>query len=186
MSRFLSSIAFTAVAVVCVAFNPQGLAQGNAQKKEKQALVIEGKIERVVGKDQVILRTTDSKEVTVYVSPRTTYVIEGKTVEFTTLRPGTTIAVEYDLRDNRYEAVRISDLTLVEGEVIRVIEKDQVVLRTPEKKEIIIYVSPQTRYQLTETGGTIVDLRPGTSINVYYDVNDRRNMARRIFLPRRK
>src|SRR5437588_539355 len=101
--------ACAALAVAGMAFILQESAQGNAQKKEKRTLFIEGKIDRVVEKDRVILRTTEDKEVTVYVSPKTTYLIEGKTVEFTTLRPGLTVAVEYDLRDNRYEAVQIVD-----------------------------------------------------------------------------
>jgi hypothetical protein len=187
MKRFLPKFfAWAALTVAGMTFMLQEPAQVSAQKKEKRALFVEGKIERVVEKDRVILRTTEDKEVTVYVSPKTTYLIEGKTVEFTTLKPGITVAVEYDVRDNRYEAVRIVDLTLVEGEVVRVLENDQVVLRTPDKKEIIVYVNPQTRYQLTPSGGTLVDVRPGTNVHVYYNVHEKRNIAHRIAHPRKK
>ena len=147
--------AWSAIVVTGVAFVLQAPAHVSAQKKEKRTLFVEGKIERVVEKDRVVIRTNEDKEVIAHVSPKTAYVIEGKTVEFTTLRPGITVGVEYDLRDNRYEAVRIVDLTLVEGEVVRVLDKDQVVLRTPDKKEIIVYVNPQTRYQFNDQRGSV-------------------------------
>jgi hypothetical protein len=172
---------YFALAVLGLVICLQGPADA-AQKKSK-VLFVEGKIERI-DKDTVILRSSEDKEVTVYVNPRTTYLIGGKTVEFTTLKPGTVVAVEYDLRDNRYEAVRVADVTLLEAEVIRV-EKDQVILRGPEKNEVIIYVNPQTRYQLTPSGGTIVDVQPGSRVNVYYNVYERRNLAQRIFVRRK-
>jgi Domain of unknown function (DUF5666) len=157
-----------------------------AKQKGKKTVYVEGKIERVPGKDNIVIRTTDDKDMTIHVSPKTAYVFAGKTVEFSTLKPGQVVFVEYDQDEDRIIASRIGDLTLVEGEVVRVVDKDQVVLRTPDKKEVIVYVTPETRYQLTTSGGAFTDLRPGTTISVYYNVNDRRNHAHRIFLPRKK
>ena len=69
--------------------------------------------------------------------------------------------------------------------MLRVVGKDQVIVRTPEKKEVIIYVTPETRYMLTPQGGAFTDLQPGAPVNVYYNVRDRRNLASRIFTRRR-
>jgi len=77
--------------------------------------------------------------------------------------------------------------TVVQGTVVRVVGKDQVILRTAEGKEVIVYVSPQTTYTFNEQPGQFTDLRPGADIRVNYDVRDRRNMARGVFgLPPRK
>jgi hypothetical protein len=70
---------------------------------------------------------------------------------------------------------------VVQGTVVRVVGQDQVVLRTADGKEVIVYVTPQTAYQFTEQGGAFTDLRPGVDIGVNYDTRDRRFMARRIY-----
>jgi hypothetical protein len=185
MKGIRQTVLFAAMlAIVGFAFALQ--ADGAAAKqKGKKTIYVEGKIERVPGTDNIVIRTTDDKDMTIYVSPKTTYVFAGKTVEFSTLKTGQIVFVEYDQDEDRIMATRIGDLTLVEGEVIRVVDKDQVVLRSGGK-EVIVYVTPETRYQLTTSGGAIADLRPGTSVNIYYSVNDRRNHAHRIWAPRKK
>jgi len=158
-----------------------------AQKTDVKVTVVEGKIVRVVDKDQIIVRNVQDKEVTVYVTPQTTYQITEKGGAFTDLRPDTNVAVYYDSRDNRYIATRVVGLQMAEGEIVRVVGKDQVIIRTPEKKEITVYVSPQTIYELRpQGGGVITDLQPGSNVNVYYNIQDRQPRAFRIFLPRRK
>jgi len=147
---------------------------------------IEGEVVRVVGEDQVVVRTVDGREVTVFVGPQTSYVFDSKAGTFAALKVGEPIAVEYTVVGTRYRASRITGVTLLEGQVVRVIGKDQVVLKTATGGEQTVYVSPETRYMLTPQGGAFADLRTGTSVNVYYDVRDRRSYARNIFVrPRR-
>src|SRR5437588_55180 len=64
--------------------------------------VLEGQIVRVVGTDQVVLRTADGKEVIVFVTPKTTYLASDQAAVFTDLRPGADVSVNYELRDGRH------------------------------------------------------------------------------------
>jgi len=158
-------------------------ATGGAQTAK--GTVVEGEVVRVVGKDLVVIRTADGKEVMVYVSPETKYQLGAKSGQFSDLKPGASVGVDYDVRDTRNTARQVVGVNRVEGQVVRVVGQDQVIVRTPDGKEVTVYLSPETRYQLTpQGGGTYTDLRPGTDIGVYYDVRDQRPMARRIF-PRR-
>jgi len=151
-----------------------------------RANLVEGEIVRVVGKDQVVIRTSDGKEVIVYVSPETRYQLNAKGGEFNDLKAGTTIGVDYDVRDQRNTARQVVGVTRVEGQVVRVVGQNQVIIRTSDGKEVTVNVSPETRYQLTTQGGQLTDVRPGTDISVYYDVRDQRPVARRIFPLRRR
>lgn len=62
---------------------------------------IEGTVVRVVGDDQVIVKTKGDKEVTVYVSPKTKYIFEDRPARFTDVRQGVDVRIEYDVRDRR-------------------------------------------------------------------------------------
>ena len=76
-----------------------------------------------------------------------------------------------------------AEATAVEGQIVRVIGQDRVVIRTADGKEVIVYVGPQTTYQLGPQPVTFTDLRPGTPIGVNSDVRDHRFQARRFFAP---
>ena len=159
----------------------------SAQQPVQKTTVVEGKIVRVVDKDQIIIKDANNKEVTIYTTPQTSYLITEKGGAFTDLRPDSSVAVYYDTRDNRMMATRVVGLQMAEGEIVRVVGKDQVVIRTPDKKEVTVYVSPQTLYQLNAQGtGAITDLTPGSNINLYYNVQDRQWRAYRFFRPFRK
>ena len=174
-----TAIRATCVGMVALAF----VLPAVAQPAQKQTIV-EGKIIRA-DKDTIVLRTPADKEVTVYATPQTKYVITEKGGTFVDLKPDTQVAVWYDVRDNRWNATRIVGLTQVEGQVVRV-EKNTVVVKTAGNKEVIVYVQPTTVYDLTPQGGAITDLRPGSAVNVYYNVEDRQFRAHRIWIPRRK
>lgn len=60
---------------------------------------VHGTILRIVGNDQVIVKTTDGKEVTVYVVPTTTYSLDNQPGRLTDLQPGTTVRVQTETRD---------------------------------------------------------------------------------------
>jgi hypothetical protein len=78
------------------------------------------------------------------------------------------------------QPVAPADGTLVTGRVMRVVATDQVIVQTTDGREVPVYVTPQTVYQLAPQGGAFVDLRPGVDVGVYYDVRDNRFLARRI------
>lgn len=145
----------------------------------------EGEVIKVVGKDQVIVRTHDGKEMTVFISPETKFQLTEKGGQLQDLRPGAVIGFNYEVRDKRNMARQIVGVTRVEGKIVKVIGKDQVIIRTADGQEVIVYVSPETRYLLTDQPGQFIDLRPGIDIGVYYDVRDRRHMGRYFYGRRR-
>jgi translation initiation factor IF-1 len=178
--------------VVCLLVAPPAPAQDKAVK----AVTVKGRVVRMQGPDRFIVRTADNKELTFYTNPRTRYMLSGKAAKYTDLRAGTDITAIYVTEGDRYIVNSVTtgeateeappEGTVVEGSVVRVIGEDQVVVRTAAGKEVIVYVSPQTKYTFEERVGRFTDLRPGASIRVNYDVRDRRNMARSIVGVKRK
>jgi len=171
--------------------NPQTQPKQGGQAAQQQANQLEGQVVRVVGEDQVVIRTSDGKEITVHMSPDTKYRLTEKGGQFKDLKAGTDIGVQYDTRDQKQLATNVVGVTRVEGEIVRVVGKDHVVLRTADGKEVEVYVAPETRYQIVNKGdnyvpgGALTDLRPGLRVGVYYDMRERRPIARRIFGLRR-
>jgi hypothetical protein len=65
------------------------------------ANVYKGEVVRVVGQDQVVIRTTDGKEVSVYVNPQTTYQLNNQPATISQFQAGVPVEVNYTLRDGR-------------------------------------------------------------------------------------
>jgi hypothetical protein len=189
----------TTVTVGAVAAPPPQAAPPAATPPPQQAgngTLIRAKLLRVQGKDQIIVRTDAGKEYTLYVGPTARFVINGKAGQLVDLRPGADVAVIFTERDNRQwiETVTVGDVTAVEpigegttvsGTVLRVVGEDQVVVRTTDNKEVVVYVVPQTKYIVDEQPARFTDFRTGSDVRIVYDVRDRRNMARSIIGIRR-
>jgi hypothetical protein len=174
------ALQYAFIVVISATFAYAASAQQPAQQPQR-GTVVEGKVVRA-DKDTVVIKDSNNKEVTIYTTPQTAYQLTEKGGTFSDLRPDTTVGVYYDTRDNRMMASRIVGLQMAEGEVVRVVGKDQVIIRTPDKKEITVYVSPQTVYQLNQQGtGAFTDLTPGSNINLYYNTQDRQMRAFRFF-----
>jgi len=178
--------------------NPAPAKQQANPAPAKQAREIQGKVIRKAP-DQFVVQTRDNKEVTVYTHPKTTYRLNNRDAQYSDVRVGVNVTTGYDLDGTRYlannvvlvptgpavgtavEPAPLAEGTVVQGKVIRVIGQDQVVIQTADGKEVIVYVSPQTTYQVNDQGGAFTDLRPGIAVGIHYDLRDRRFQARRIF-----
>jgi translation initiation factor IF-1 len=165
---------------------PPDKGSDKGSEKPERGTMLEGEIIGIEGEDQLIIKTPDGKEVTVFVDPKTRIMLANKERKFSDLKKGGHIGVEYNEREKKYYAANVQDVTLAQGQVVKVVGKDQVLIKTADGKEVIVFIDPQTRFQLTDQGGTITDLKPGADINVYYGVHEDRNMARRVWLPRRR
>jgi len=154
------------------------------------------KIVRVKAPDQIVVRTSAGKEVIWYASPQARFVVNGKAGRFADLRAGIEISADVAEREGRHvftvvtvgpentEVVPVEGTT-IEGTVVRVVGEDQVVVRTPQEKEVIVYVVPQTKYVFDEQPGRFTDLRSGATIRVQYEDRDGRRIGRSIFGLRR-
>jgi hypothetical protein len=69
---------------------------------------VRGTIVRVAGPDrQFVVRTEDGREVIFYADTKAVYEYDGRAAEFTTLQPGVSVNVDYDVRDKKHYARRI-------------------------------------------------------------------------------
>jgi len=197
---WLFSVGLATLALLGAGFALESSAQTTQPPPAKGTREMRGRIVRLAP-NQVVVRTTGDKEVVVYTNPQTKYLLNNKVVQFSDLRAGSDVAFVYTLNGDRYIANAVTLVpaqavpavpgeptgTLLEGQVVRVIGTDQVILRTADKREVAVYVSPQTTYLFENRPGQFVDLRPGADIGVYYNVRDGRHMAHRVVSrPRRK
>src|SRR5437868_13913216 len=68
--------------------------------------------------------------------------------------------------------------TTIQAKVVRIAPtNDFFVVQTTEGREVTLYPSPQTTYQLGTRTAQFRDLRPGANITVVYDVQDNRNLV---------
>lgn len=72
---------------------------------------MKGQFVRTQGDNQILVRTPDGRQVTVYGTPQTTYRIDNRDVTLTELREGTPIDVGYDVREDKYYATDITSGT---------------------------------------------------------------------------
>lgn len=155
---------------------------------------LRGKIVKLDGDDRFVIRTTDNKEFTLTTTPQAKYVINGKAGRITDLRIGVEVDLGYTVRDDRYyvETVTVgpaatdpAEGTAIQGTVVRIVGEDQVVVKTTDNKEVIIYIQPQTKYLVNDEQARFTDLRSGSIIRVQYDERDQRRLARSIFWKRK-
>ena len=176
---------------------------------ETGAASLEGTIVGV-NANQIVIRTRENKEVTFVTGPQSRILMNNQPVAFNNLRPGAQVTISYVTQGNTYMVTQLTvqavqqvpaaqpaqpvqpaqpaaEATIVTGSVVRAIGNDQVVIRTSDGKEVIVYTGPQTVYKYDDRPVQFQEIiRPGTDLRVQYDVRDNRNYARSIFGLRRK
>ena len=190
--RILGLASF-AVAIALFTVPDSALSPASAQVKA-QTRQVQGNIVRMDA-GQLVVKTSANEQLTVHVRPQTRFMLKDKLVKVTDLRIGASVTVNAILEGDRHfaDSVVIVDEpllgqdTLVEGEIVRVIGQDQVLVRTPERKEVIVFVNPQTTFLLENRAGRFVDLRVGAPVRVNVNVHEGRHTARHIVVtPRNK
>jgi len=177
-----------------------------------QGTMVNGRIVRTA-QDQFVVQGVDNKSYTFYTNPQTRYWMNNNPIQYSGLQVGSNISAWYAPQGERYYVNRVNVLpagaafpvqeatttqtttvdqqanapnaNYYQGEIVRIVGRDQVVIRTSDGKEVIVYVQPQTTYRLEDRAATFTDLRPGTPIRVDYDMRDRRPYARGILGLRR-
>jgi hypothetical protein len=147
--------------------------------------------------NQIIAKSQDGKEVTLYVQKTGRFLRNGQAVRMADIQVGAVIEAQYLERDNHWwvdEVVLVTDVTdpapgaqgtTVQGTVVRVVGTNQVIVRTSDNKEVTIELVPQTVYTFDNQPGQLRDIQAGQDIRIQYDVRDRRSIASRIFGVRR-
>jgi len=174
--------------------------------------MINGRIVRT-GQDQFVVQGIDNKQYTFYTNPQTRYWMNNNPAQYSNLQVGSNVSTWYVPQGERYYVNRVNLLpagatfpapeaaveaapqqvnpapgaatNVYQGEIVRVVGQDQVVIRTSDGKEVIVYVNPQTTYRLNEQPATITNLQPGVPVRVDYYMRDNRPYARGILGRRR-
>lgn len=165
---------------------------------------IQGQVIRVSPtNNSFVVLGPEGRQVTVYTTPQATFRFGERPARLSDLKEGSRVTVDYDLRDNRYMARSVTwteNATLspspaqtttaapapvltgtpLQGTIVRLEGSDQVLVRTPDNREVVFYADPQTVYRLQDRSVGFVDLRPGMPVTVTYDLRDRRPFARTI------
>jgi translation initiation factor IF-1 len=80
----------------------------DATEPAAQGTTVQGTVVRIVGTNQVIVRTSDNKEVTIELAPQTVYTLDNnQPAQFRDVQAGQNVRVQYDVRDRRSIASRI-------------------------------------------------------------------------------
>jgi Domain of unknown function (DUF5666) len=152
------------------------------------------------GNGEFVVRGSDNKEMTFRTNPQSRYFAEGKTGRFEDIRVGSNINAWYGpAENNQYYANTVEVIpadaattqapagnrTFYEGHVVRVVGNDQVVVRTADGKEVVVFVNPQTTYQFDNQAATFSQFQPGVPIRVEYSLHNDRPIADRILGRRR-
>jgi hypothetical protein len=178
---------------------PAGQAAPQANAVKGTGTQIRGQVVRS-GNGEFVVRGADNKEMTFRTNPQSRYYSNGKDGRFDDIRVGTSINAWYGpAENNQYYANTVEVLpgdaattqpapantTVYEGQVVRVIGTDQVVLRTADGKEVTVFVNPQTTYQLNEQPAAFNQFQAGVPVRIEYSLQNNRPIAHRIFGNRR-
>jgi len=177
-----------------------------ANTAQTSGTMVNGRVVRT-GQDQFVVQGADNQQYTFYTNPQTSYWLNNNPAQFSNLQVGSSVSTWYVPQGNRYFVNRVNLLPAggavpapettttnaqpvqpvpvpagqnsYQGEVVRV-AGNQVVIKTADGKEVIVYTNPQTTYQLNEQPATYTQLQPGVPVNVNYYMQDGRPYARGI------
>jgi hypothetical protein len=185
---------------------PQQAPREGGQPGAAQAAPVQGTGTQIRGEvirsggGEFIVRGADKKEMVFRTNPETRYFTNNKASRFDDIRVGTTINAWYGPPQNdQYYAntvhvlpadgattqVPAANNTFYEGQVVRVVGNDQVVLRTADGKEVTVFVNPQTTYQINDQPAAFNQFQVGLPIRVEYSIQNDRPIARGIISRRR-
>ncbi len=147
---------------------------------------------------QFVVRGPNNKEITFYANPQTRYFANNQAAKFEAIRVGSTLNVWYgEPVENKIYVNTVAVLPadtaapnpqaeVYEGEIVRIVGKDQVVIRTKDGKEIIVYVEPKTTYRFDDQPAQFNQFQVGVPVRVDYYLRDSRPYARGILGRRNK
>jgi hypothetical protein len=72
--------------------------------------------------------------------------------------------------------------TRIHGHIVRVQGPNQFVVRTADKREVILHTNDQTRFLLNNRAVRFADLRDGAEINAVFDVVEDRNLTNSVII----
>jgi hypothetical protein len=164
MNRWrLTGLTFTSLAIFLLTFPEQGYSQ--KQPTVTKGTSIRGRVVRAPASGQVVIQTTEGKEITLYTDPRTTYRINEREARLADIRVGAEINAIYNVRDNRYMAGEIvvgaqttapgpeiiypsSASQTIQGRITKIASPNFLVVTTTDGKEVQLYLDLQRDFTI--------------------------------------
>jgi len=155
-----------------------------------------------VGDGQFVVRGPNNQNMTFYTNPQTRYFNNNQAAQWSAIQPGTQVNAWYGPpQDGRMYVNTVGvvpgntapapapaatgNANVYQGEVVRVVGQDQVIIRTADGKEVTVYTNPQTTYSLNNQPTTLTQFQAGTPVEVNYQLQNGRPYARGILGRRR-
>ena len=159
-----------------------------------------------VGNGQFVVSGPNNQNMTFYTNPQTRYYSNNQAAQWSAIKQGATVNTWYDPSQTGQiyantiavvpadgqaqpapaaQAPPAANATTYQGQVVRVVGQDQVVIRTSDGKEITVYTNPQTTYSLNNQPATISSFQAGVPVEVNYVMQNGRPYARGILGRRR-
>jgi hypothetical protein len=157
-----------------------------------------------VGNGQFVVRGPNNQNMTFYTNPQTRYFNNNQAAQWSTIQPGTNVTTWYN--PGQTGQVYANTIAVVpanaqavpapaananaaanvyQGQFVRAVGQDQMVIRTADGKEITVYTNPQTTYSLNNQPATFSTFQPGVPVEVNYYLQNGRPYARGILGRRR-
>jgi hypothetical protein len=185
MSRLINTLAVAGVFLAATSGFAQNTdpAQNPGQNNPPAATSLRGKVVRVEGQDRIVVQTNDNKEVILYSTPTTRYVIDGKTARFADIRTGVNLNAAYNIQGDRYMvgSIQVGDATesatqpgginerKFRGRVVKInAANNQIVAKSQNGNEVTLFVQKNGRFMRNGQVVTLADLQVGTVIESQY------------------
>jgi translation initiation factor IF-1 len=157
------------------------------------ARVFRGRVTKAFNNNQLTVKSQDGKEVVFMTRPNQQLAVTGKFTKIQEIPVGTDVQVTYTEQDNHWfiDSITIApinannDADSVQGTVVRIVGRDQVVVKTADGKEVTVYVAPQTTYRIDDQPAQFTDFQAGQNVRIVTETRDRRLFGRSILGTRR-
>jgi len=178
MNRFVKALALVALGSVAAVGYAQN--QDPNPNPNVKAIALRGRFLRTEGTDRIVVRTADNKEVILWSTPTTRYVVNRKVVRVNDLREGADLNATYVTRDNRYY---VSNIQVGEGAAAadantafrgRVTAKtaETITVKSETGKEMVFNTNAQSQYKLGTKAITVNDIKVGAIVEVRFVERD--------------
>jgi hypothetical protein len=146
-----------------------------------KSVAVKGRFVRVEGNDRFIIRSTDNKDVILWTTPTTRYVVNGKVVRLADLTPGADLNATYVTRENRYyvDAVQVGDVAAAPADSATVFRgrvtaktAETIIVKNQTGKEMVFKVNNQATFKQGTKAVALNDIKVGATVEVRFVERD--------------
>jgi translation initiation factor IF-1 len=173
--------------------NAQGNAPAQAQQQDPNVRTFRGRVAKITLPNQLVVKAADGKEAMFQIPQDARILVNNNQARLEDLKVGHEVQVSYVERDSHWFAQNVvveqanaqapnqnpqPNANEIQGSVVRIVGKEQVIVRTSDGKEVTVFVQPQSTYSINNQPVQLSDFQPGYPIRVQTETRDRRLFGR--------